>query len=53
MGNTAIEQSIGLGVDADDIEELVKDHSIELTTEELEYLQNEQKWLIKLKKRRG
>ena len=29
-----IGQSMGLELDADDIEELLKDHSIELTTEE-------------------
>ena len=29
-------------VDTDDIEELLENHSIELTTEELEHLQNEQ-----------
>ena len=34
-------QSMGLEVDADDIEELLEDHSIELTTEKLENLQNE------------
>ena len=33
---------MGLEVDADDIEELLEDPSIELTTEELEHLQNEQ-----------
>jgi len=38
-----IGQSMGLEVNADDIEELVEDHSIELTTEELKHLQNEQK----------
>ena len=32
---------MGLEVDADDIDELLEDHSIELTTEELEHLQNE------------
>ena len=34
-----IKQSMGLEVDADDIEELLEDHSIELTTEELRLLQ--------------
>ena len=50
-----IGQSIGLEADAEDIEELLGDHTIELTTEELEHLQNEneKKWLIKLKKIRG
>ena len=32
---------MGLEVDADDIEELLEDYSIELTTEVLEHLQNE------------
>ena len=36
-----IGQSMGFEVDADYIEELLEDHSIERTTEELEYLQNE------------
>ena len=31
-----------LAVDADDIEELLEGHRIELTTEELEHHQNEQ-----------
>ena len=35
-----IGQSMGLEVDADDVEELLEDHSIELTTEELKHLQN-------------
>ena len=38
----AIGQSMGLEVDTNDIEELLKDNSIELTTEELEHLQIEQ-----------
>ena len=33
---------MGLELDADYIEELLEDHNIELTTEELERLQNEQ-----------
>ena len=46
-------QSIGLEVDADDIEELLEDHSIKLTTEDLVNLQNEhsKNWLMKLKKK--
>ena len=46
--------SMRLEVDADDIEDLLEDHSIELTTEELEHLQNEQEKnrLIKLKKKK-
>ena len=36
-----IGQRMELEVDADDIEELLEDHSIELTTEELKHLQNE------------
>ena len=32
---------MGLEVDAGDVEELLEDRSIELTTEELEHLQNE------------
>ena len=36
-----IGQSMGLEVDADEIEELFEDHSIELTTEELKHLQND------------
>ena len=45
---------MGLEVDADDIEELLEDHSIELTTEEIEHLQNnrEKNWLIKLMKKK-
>ena len=48
-----IGQSSGLEVEADDIEEFLEDHCIELTTEELEHLQDEQKgnWMIKLKKK--
>ena len=34
---------MGFEVDADNIEELLEDHSIELTKEELEHLQNEHK----------
>ena len=37
-----IGQSMRLEVDADDIEDLLEDHSIELTTEELQHLQDEQ-----------
>ena len=37
-----IGQSTGLEVETDDIEELLEDHSIKLTTEELKRLQNEQ-----------
>ena len=33
---------MGLEVDADDVEELLEDHSIKLTTEEFEHLQDEQ-----------
>ena len=49
-----IRQSIGLEVDADDIEELLEDHRIELTTEEFEYLQKKQvrNRLIKLTKKK-
>ena len=36
-----IGQSMGSEVEADDIEELLEDHCIELTTEVLEHLQNE------------
>ena len=36
-------QSVGFEVDIDDIEELMEDHSIELTTQELEHLQNSKK----------
>ena len=48
-------KSMGLEVDADDIKELLEEHSIKLTTEELEHLPNEQgrNWLIKLKKKKG
>ena len=38
-----IGQSMGLEANADAIEVLLEDPSIELTTEELEHLQNEQK----------
>ena len=31
---------MGLEVDVDDIEDLLEDHSIQLTTEELQYLQS-------------
>ena len=34
-------QSMGLEVDADDVEELLEEHSNELTTDELEHIQNE------------
>ena len=37
-----IEQSMKLEINADYIEELLEDHSIELTAEELEHLQSEQ-----------
>ena len=37
-----IGQSTELEVEADDIEELMEDHCIELTTDELDHLQNEQ-----------
>ena len=49
-----IEQSMGLEVDADDIEDLFEDHGIILTTEELKHLQDEQEknWLMKLKKKK-
>ena len=49
-----IGQSIGVKVDTDDIEELLEDHSIELTTEELKLNQNEREKnrLIKLKKKK-
>ena len=40
-GIATMGQSMGLEEDADDIEELLEDHSIELTTQELEHLQNE------------
>ena len=36
-----IGQSMGSEVDADNIEKILEDHSIELTTEEFEYLQDE------------
>ena len=47
--------NLRLEVDADYIEDLLEDHSIELTTEELEHLQNEHEKnrLIKLKKKKG
>ena len=43
---------MGLEVDADDVEELLENRSIELTTEELKHLKNEQEknWPIKLMK---
>ena len=41
-----IGQSMRLDVDPDDIEELLDDHSIELTTEELEHQQNEKKKIV-------
>ena len=45
-------QNMGLEVDADDIEELLEDHCIKLTTVELEHLhfEQEENWLIKLQK---
>ena len=45
-----IGQSTGLEVDTDVIEELLEDHSIKLTTEELKRLQNEQEKKLKKKK---
>ena len=36
-----MEQGIGLEVEADDIEELLEDYGIKLTTEVLEHIQNE------------
>ena len=42
---------MGLEVDADYIEELLEDHSVEQTTEELKHRQNGKKnWLMELKK---
>ena len=41
-----IGQSIGSKVVADDIEELLEDHCIELMVEELEHLQNQQKKIL-------
>ena len=38
-----IGQSVGLEVDIDDIEELMEHHSIELSTDELEHLQDSKK----------
>ena len=38
---------MGLEVDSKDVEELVQDHSTQLTTKELIYIQNEQKNLAK------
>ena len=45
-------QCMGLEVDTDNIEELLEDHGIELSTEELEHHQSdhEKNWLMKLKK---
>ena len=37
---------MGLELDNDDVEELLMEHSAELTTEELVHLQNEQKTLV-------
>ena len=37
----SIRQSMEFEVDADDIDELLEDHSVELTTVDLVYLQNE------------
>ena len=48
----AMVQSMGLEVDVEGIEELLEDHSIELTTDVLERLQNEQNWLIELKEKK-
>ena len=47
-------QSMGLEIDADDIDQLLEDHSIELTTEELKHLQNEKEFFlpITLKKKK-
>ena len=41
-GNDTIGQGVGMEVDIVDIEERLEDHSIELTTEELEHHMNEQ-----------
>ena len=38
---------MGLEIDREDVEELVQDHSTELTTEELVYIQNEQEQSFK------
>ena len=46
-----IGQHIRLEVDADDIEELLEEHSIKITTEEHDRLQNEQE--KNRRKRRG
>ena len=35
-------KSMGLEVDSEDVEELVQDHSTQLTSQELVYIQNEQ-----------
>ena len=45
---------MGLEVETDDIEALMEENRIELTTEELEHLQNEHEknWLTKLKKKK-
>ena len=37
----SIGQNMGLDVDADDIKELLEDHSIELTTKKHQHIQNE------------
>ena len=42
-GIVTMGQSMRLEVDADDIEEFLEDHNIELTAEEQEHLQNEKK----------
>ena len=49
-----IGESMGLEVDADDIVELFEDRSIELTSEEIEHLQNEQEnnWLMTLRRKK-
>ncbi|XP_066977870.1 tigger transposable element-derived protein 1-like [Macrobrachium rosenbergii] len=42
----SVAKSMGLEVSADDVEELVEEHSIELTTEELQQLQKEQQKIL-------
>ncbi|GLV37474.1 hypothetical protein CBL_10560 [Carabus blaptoides fortunei] len=42
----SLAKSMGLDVDSDDVEELIKDHRNELTTEELQELQREQQEVI-------
>ena len=39
----SLKRSMGLKVDSEDVEELVQDHRKKFTTEELIYIQNEQK----------